>query len=88
WERERLLRPPCALLCDDSQAAQVQELIAISGVRSIMPSSNVGIVPFACLHNVSLLSYFYSKVCTPPQKKVCTLFFLLFITLHISSQTV
>ena len=26
-ERERLLRPPCALLSDDSQAAQVQELI-------------------------------------------------------------
>ena len=41
WERERLLRPPRALLGDDSQAAQAQGMIAIS-------SSSVGIVPFAC----------------------------------------
>uniref|UniRef100_A0A453AQA1 UspA domain-containing protein n=2 Tax=Aegilops tauschii subsp. strangulata TaxID=200361 RepID=A0A453AQA1_AEGTS len=61
WERERLLRTPCRLLCGDCQAARVQELIAISGVGSIVPSSSVGILLFACLHNVSLLNYFCSN---------------------------
>jgi hypothetical protein len=35
WERERLLRPPRALLGDDSEAAKAQEMIAaISGEGS------------------------------------------------------